>query len=156
MPTRLVSGNRIGRQGCLRIGCSATVFSPERDKVLLTRRTDNNLWCLPGGAMEAGESAEETCIREVLEETGLNGRVTRLIGIYSSPDWLVEYPDGKRVQIIAICFEVEVTGGQLTINNEANEFGYFSLEELDNLDLMMHHRQRIADAFSEQCEAFIR
>jgi 8-oxo-dGTP pyrophosphatase MutT (NUDIX family) len=47
------------------------VFDEERTKVLLTRRTDNGRWCLPGGGIDSGESAAEACEREALEETGL-------------------------------------------------------------------------------------
>ena len=47
---------------------SAVIFGKESERVLLTRRTDNGLWCLPGGGMDAGESATEACVREVFEE----------------------------------------------------------------------------------------
>lgn len=156
MPTRIIQGDRVGKGGKLRCGCSATIFDPTRKKILLTRRTDNGLWCLPGGGVDPGEAVAETVVREVLEETGLRGRVVRLIGVYSSPDWLVEYPDGNRVQIIALNFEFEATGGKLGVSREVSEFGYFSLEEIDQIELMINHYQRIKDAFCEQREAFIR
>jgi len=54
--TQVLYGERLGKNGELRIGCSATVFDERRQKVLLTRRRDNGLWCLPGGYMESGES----------------------------------------------------------------------------------------------------
>ena len=41
-------------------------------KVLLTQRTDNGRWCLPGGRLDPGESVEECCVREVLEEDRLD------------------------------------------------------------------------------------
>lgn len=156
MPTRVIEGKRIGKQGRIRTGCSAAIFNPSRQKILLTRRTDNGLWCLPGGKIEPGENVEEACIREVLEETGLCVRISRLIGVYSSPDWLVEYPDGNRVQIVALSFEAVPDGGSLMVSNEVNEFGYFSLPEIENLDLMRNHHQRVLDAFAQQGQAFIR
>lgn len=152
----MIFGERIGKQGRLRVGCSAVVFDRERTKILLTRRTDNHLWCLPGGGMLSGESAAETCVREVFEETGLKVQVVRLIGVYSSPDWLVRYPDGNQVQIVAMSFEAEAVEGEMTPTSEVSEFGFFSAEEIEHLDLMENHHQRLVDAFSGQKEAFIR
>ena len=54
--TQVLYGERIGKQGKIRLGCSAAIFD-ERGRILLTRRADNNQWCLPGGGMEPGESA---------------------------------------------------------------------------------------------------
>jgi ADP-ribose pyrophosphatase YjhB (NUDIX family) len=156
MPTRLIQGERIGKQGRIRFGCSGTLFDKDREKVLLTRRTDNGLWCLPGGKLDPGESAAEACAREMFEETGLQVHVTHLIGIYSSPDWLVEYPDGNRVQIVAVNFEVEIEAGDLKVTSEVSQFGYFSLDEIKDLELMNNHRQRVEDAFAGKGEAFIR
>ena len=89
--TQVLYGDRLGKEGQLRTGCSAVIFNEDRSKALLTRRTDNGLWCIPGGGMEAGESAAETCIREVWEETGLYVEVKRLVGVYSNPHQLVIY-----------------------------------------------------------------
>ena len=84
--TKILYGTRLGKNGELRVGCSATIFDKSHQKVLLTRRLDNGLWCLPGGHMESGESVEECCMREVFEETGLQVRVKRLPGVYSDPN----------------------------------------------------------------------
>jgi len=109
--TQVLYGDRLGKEGRLRTGCSAVIFNETRTKVLLTRRTDNGLWCVPGGGMESGESAAEACIREVWEETGLNVRVKRLIGVYSNPNQLVVYADGNKAQMVVMSFEVEVMSG---------------------------------------------
>ena len=108
--TKLIQGDRVGKQATLRPGASAIIFDDARQKVLLTRRADNGRWCLPGGGMDPGESVEEACIREVLEETGLEARVTKLVGVYTSPDIVIEYADGNRIQPVAFSFEAEVTG----------------------------------------------
>lgn len=55
----------------------------EEGEVLLQKRGDRNAWGFPGGAMELGESAEETAIREIYEETGLMVTVEHLIGVYT-------------------------------------------------------------------------
>src|SRR6185295_19765609 len=116
--TQVLYGDRLGREGQLRTGCSAVIFDETRTKALLTRRTDNGLWCLPGGAMEPGESAAEACAREVWEETGLQVDVLRLVGVYSDPHRLVVYPDGHKVHIVALSFEAKITGGELGLSNE--------------------------------------
>lgn len=153
---KILTGDRVGKAGVLRVGCSAVIFDARREKILLTRRTDNGQWCLPSGGMDAGESASEACIREVLEETGLDVGVKRLIGIYTTPHQLLEYPDGNRVQLVALCFEAEVTGGELRLSDETTAFGYFSREDIQQLDMLLNHLPRIEDAFSGQPESFIR
>src|SRR5687768_9481210 len=105
--TQVIYGPRLGKEGKIRFGCSAIIFDEARTKVLLTRRADNGLWCAPGGGMEPGESAVEACEREVLEETSVTVRVKRLVGVYSNPDQLVIYPEGTKVQIVALSFEAE-------------------------------------------------
>jgi ADP-ribose pyrophosphatase YjhB (NUDIX family) len=154
--TKIVEGERIGRQATLLVGCSAIIFDTLREKILLTRRADNGRWCLPGGHMEAGESAAEACVREVWEETGLRVRAARLIGVYTNPHRLLEYADGNRYHLVSLSFEVEVTGGELRLSDETTAFGYFTPREIEEIDLMSHHRERIADALVGKAEAFVR
>jgi 8-oxo-dGTP pyrophosphatase MutT (NUDIX family) len=153
---KLIQGECIGRQARLMIGCSAVIFDEKREKILLTRRTDNSRWCLPGGRMEAGESLIETCIREVEEETGLKIRVGKLIGVYSTPHRIIEYADGNQWQLVAHNFEAKVIGGELTLSDETTGFGYFSPTEIEAIDLMEHHRERIADALAGREGTFVR
>ena len=144
--TQVLYGERLGRQGKLRIGCSATIFDEKREKVLLTQRTDNGTWCLPGGGMESGESAAEACEREVWEETGLKVRVRRLIGVYSNPEQLVIYPDGNKVFMVVMSFEAEIIGGELGLSDETTAFGYFSLQEMESMPIHGLHKNRVEDA----------
>jgi ADP-ribose pyrophosphatase YjhB (NUDIX family) len=146
----------LGKEGTIRLGCTGVIFDAKRERVLLTRRSDNGEWCLPGGAMDPGESAEEACIRELWEETGLKTRVVRLIGVYSNPDQLVIYPDGNKRQIVALSFEAEVIGGKLGLSSETTEAGYFTLAEMKEMHLIGQHRQRVEDAFMGRQEAFIK
>ena len=153
---KIVTGDRVGRDGKLRVGCSAVIFDTERKKILLTRREDNGQWCLPSGGMESGESANEACVREVLEETGLVVTVKRLVGIYTTPHELIEYRDGNKFQLVGLCFEAEVNGGKLGLSVETTEYGYFNSEEIERIDVVLNHRQRIVDAFIQHTSAFVR
>jgi 8-oxo-dGTP pyrophosphatase MutT (NUDIX family) len=153
---KLIQGDRAGKNAVLRPGASAIIFDDAREKVLLTRRADNGRWCLPGGGMDPGESAEETCVREALEETGLHVAVTRLVGIYTSPNLVVEYADGNVFQPVAFSFEAKIIGGELQLSDETTEFGYFAVDALDSVDLMEVHQQRIVDAHLGQEAAFYR
>jgi len=153
--TQVLYGERLGKEGKLRVGCSAVLFDAKREKALLTRRADNGRWCVPGGGLEAGESVEEACIREVWEETGLRVRVTRLIGVYSDPNQLVIYSDGNKAFFVVLSFEVEVTGGELGLSDETTEYGWFSLAEMDSMPMHGRHKDRVMDALLGQAEALI-
>jgi 8-oxo-dGTP pyrophosphatase MutT (NUDIX family) len=152
---KMINGERIARQAAIRTGCSAVIFDAQH-RVLLTRRSDNGKWCIPGGGMDPGESAEETCVREVLEETGLQVRVLRLVGIYSDPNFLIQYADGNRFQVVAMCFEAEVIGGTPGLSDETTDIGYFSEQEIKALDIHPFQLQRVMDAFAFQERAYIR
>ena len=153
---KIITGSRVGRNGTIRGGCSVVIFDKDREKILLTRREDNNQWCLPSGGMEPGESASEACIREVEEETGLQVAIKRLIGVYTTPHELVVYRDGNKIQLVALCFEAEIVEGELRLSRETTEYGYFSYPEVQELDLLLNHAQRITDAYSGIMTTFMR
>jgi ADP-ribose pyrophosphatase YjhB (NUDIX family) len=153
---RYYEGDRIGRKGRLILGCSATLFDEQSDKVLLTRRADNERWCLPGGQVEAGESVAETCVREMWEETGLHVQVVRLLGVYSSPHRLLEYADGNRYHLVSLNFEVARLGGELQLSNETTAYGYFSREEIAGMDIIEPHTERMQDIWDSDNGPFIR
>lgn len=153
--SRYVYGERVAKTAQIKVGASAVIYDESGEKVLLTRRSDNGRWCLPSGGMDAGESIVETCVREVREETGLEVRVTRLVGIYSTPHRISTYKDGNRWQVVGVSFEAEITGGALGLSDETTEIGFFSWAEMAELDLLEPHRERIADALKQQTAAFI-
>jgi len=153
--TQVLYGDRLGKQGKIRLGCSAAIFD-EHGRILLTKRTDNGQWCLPSGGAEPGESVAEACIREVWEETGLSVKVRRLVGVYSHPDQLTVYSETDKFQIIALHFEAEIIGGEPGISDETSAIGYFTMEEIDGLEMLGRHKERIIDTLANQADSFIR
>ncbi len=144
--TQVLYGPRLGKEGVLRLGCSAIIFDAKREKVLLTQRADNGRWCLPGGQVESGESVAEACEREVWEETGLKVRVTRLVGVYSNPDQLVIYKDGNKAFFVVLSFEAEILEGELGLSNETTDYGYFTMQEMESMPMHGQHKDRVEDA----------
>src|SRR5688572_21797358 len=132
----ILTGERVGKGGTLNAGSNAVIFDKSLNKVFLMRRNDNGMWSLPGGQMQPGESASECCLREVYEETHLSVRVLRLIGIYTSPNYLLVYERGDRVQPLTFCFEAEITFGDFKATSESIEAGYFSQEEISAMNVL--------------------
>jgi ADP-ribose pyrophosphatase YjhB (NUDIX family) len=112
----------------------ALVFIQEKDTILLVKQSyGNQYWSLPGGVVESGESIDQAAIREFWEETSLDIRVKRPVGLYSIP----------ATNSLAITFEGEIIGGSLAPNHEVCECQYF---QLDNLPYAREHlRQRVDD-----------
>ena len=70
------------------IPATCLVVVDARDRVLLVKRSvepKTGYWCLPGGFLEVHETPEEGALRELLEETGLLGKITRLLGVTTTP-----------------------------------------------------------------------
>lgn len=126
-----------------RVGANAVIFD-EQGRVLLTKRQDNGLWCLPGGHMDLGETIQETVIRETEEETGLKVVVERLVGIYSMPYPGYVYKNPKK-QILVVTFICRPIGGSLRLTDETSDVRYFALDGLP-ADMLPGHERRIKDA----------
>ena len=152
----VIAGERVGKQGRLTVGCSASIFHRDRQKMLLTQRVDNGQWCVPGGFMEPGESMTEACAREVLEETGLHTQVVRLIGVYTNPHLLLTYPDGNAWQMVVLHFEAEPINGMLGTSDETMASAYFARAEIDQLEMSRLDRLRVLDAFDSGTMTIVR
>jgi ADP-ribose pyrophosphatase YjhB (NUDIX family) len=115
-------------------------------RILLERRSDNGMWGLPGGAIEAGESVRQATLREVQEETGLKIRITGLLGVYSDPvGRIVTYPDnGDVAQLVDIVLTAKIVSGKLTLSQESLELKFFPPDSLPP-EIVPPARQPIQD-----------
>jgi ADP-ribose pyrophosphatase YjhB (NUDIX family) len=65
---------------------SASVMVRDKaGRLLLLQRPDNDLWTIPTGAVNRGETVAEAAVRECREETGLQVEITGLVGVFSTP-----------------------------------------------------------------------
>ncbi len=110
------------------------VAKNREDKILITKRNLKpgiNKWALPGGFIESGESPEIACLRELEKETGLKGKIKRLIGIYVQKTR--EYGS-----VLVIGYEVSVFKNYLSLNNELKDAKFFSKETLPHIPFSSH------------------
>ncbi|MGH9117245.1 MAG: NUDIX hydrolase [Acidimicrobiales bacterium] len=112
-------------------------------ELLLIHKSDNNLWALPGGGHDAGESITDTVVREVKEETGIDVEVIDLVGIYTDPRHVMAYDDGEVRQQFSLCFHARPIGGSIHTSAESKEVRWVRIEELDQLDIHPSMRLRI-------------
>ncbi|WLD93001.1 NUDIX hydrolase [Alkalihalobacillus sp. AL-G] len=120
---------KIGSDTLLTVGCGA-IIEDQSGHILLQRRTDYDIWGIPGGILELGETFEETVKREVFEETNLTINNIRLFGIYSGDQGYAQYANGDKVFSVQIIFHVEDYEGTVISNNESRELKFLHKLEL--------------------------
>jgi 8-oxo-dGTP pyrophosphatase MutT (NUDIX family) len=113
-----------------------TIVRNRAGDVLLIRRTDNDNWSLPGGAMDLGESLGEAAIRETLEETGIQVRLTGVSGIYTNPNHVLEYTSNGEVrQEFSVVFTAEPLSGEPTPSSESSHVEWVPPAETAGLSM---------------------
>jgi 8-oxo-dGTP pyrophosphatase MutT (NUDIX family) len=112
-------------------GVVMIVFDDE-GRILLGRRTDTGRWALPSGILDPGEQPAAGAAREVLEETGVEVAVERLLSVEAWEPSVC--PNGDRVQYLAMTYLCRAVGGQARVNDdESTEVGWFAVDELPQL-----------------------
>ncbi|HNR64947.1 MAG TPA: NUDIX hydrolase [Atribacterota bacterium] len=104
----------------------AVVTCNEKGQLLLVKRKEEpgkGFWSLPGGFMDDGESAIQAALRELQEETGLQGIVKRFIKIFNQNSDTYGH-------VIIITYEVGIIGGQLKAGDDAENACFFDIEDL--------------------------
>lgn len=124
----------IGHDPLIGIGATTLVFNKDNE-LLLNLRTDTNSWGIPGGSMELHETIEETAVRELKEEAGINAERLILLSVLSGEDYYFEYPNGDKLWTVIVLFKVENYIGKIKVSdNESKQLKFFPLDNLPNLE----------------------
>lgn len=140
--------SKVGNFPLIMVGASMLALN-SKGELLMMRRTDNNCWGIPGGAMEPGEHIEETARRETREETGLKVGKMQLFEVFSGPELYYRYPTGDEVYNVSVVYISNDLSGSVMIDpREHSEMDYFPLDNLP--ELTSPPIQPILQAFREK------
>ena len=122
---------------------SSIVINEKREVLLVKRKNDpyRDMWCLPIGFAEAGEEVHEAALRELKEESGVEGEIVRLIDV----DTVENYYYGS---LAIVTYEVKATGGKVSPGDDASDAGYFPLDSIP--ELAWSSNRKAIDIFIEQ------
>jgi ADP-ribose pyrophosphatase YjhB (NUDIX family) len=114
--------------------------------ILMIRRTDNDNWAVPGGAIDLGESVGQAAVRETREESGIECEITGIVGIYSDPKHVILYTsNGEARQEFSIVLTARPLSGQPTPSSESSEVRWVSESEVPDYTMDRSMRIRIND-----------
>lgn len=108
-----------------KVGCSVAAFDGA-GRVALIKRADNGRWALPGGYAEVGTPPSANAIRELHEETGFDGELERLVGVYDNR----HFQSTSAYQFYICCFRARIVGGEATPSAETVEVVLAEPEDL--------------------------
>ena len=126
------------------IGLTADVVILHNGGVVLVKRKHEPFkdhYALPGGFVEYGERIEEAAVREAKEETGLDVKLLRLVGVYSDPK---RDPRGHTVTVAFLA----VGFGELKAGDDAKEAAVIPIDEIKRMPLAFDHSRIIEDALN--------
>lgn len=113
--------------------------------VLLIRRTDNDNWAVPGGAIDLGESIPGAAVRETFEETGISCTITGIVGTYSDPKHVILYTsDGEVREEFSIVLTAQAVSGELTPSDESREVRWVPRTDVESYHMDRSMRLRIS------------
>ncbi len=115
---------------------SAEAVVVQNNQLLLVHRSDDNLWALPGGITDPGETLAESAQRELWEEAGIVGRTRQLLGIFDSRLW----HSNKRIHFYHAVFLIESANKKPSPSSEVLAAQYFAEDELPPLSPGHHLR----------------
>ena len=121
----------VGHKPLMVTAAMCIIYNEAENKILLEKRTDNGMWCVPGGAIELGETLEEALRREVKEETSLDIFNPRLFDVRANVHMV--YPNQDEVYYTDVVYVITEYEGELKPDAESKELRWVSLDELPKI-----------------------
>ncbi len=116
------------------------VILKDNQILLIKRKNDpyKDKWAIPGGFVEYGEKTEDAVLREVKEETGLEAKISDLVGVYCNPK------RDPRKHVVSITYLLKDISGTEKGGDDAKEAKWWNINELP--ELAFDHKYIINDA----------
>lgn len=126
-----------------KVDVRAAVF--RHDQLLLVQERVDQLWCLPGGWADVGDSPAEMAVRETKEESGLEVRPLKIIGLYDANRSGTPLEFYHAYKVVFLC---ELLGGGLQPSNETLDARFFGDDEIPELSSQRTNHRHLADAWA--------
>ena len=121
----------------------------DRQRVLLVRHVEGNLWTTPGGMIEPYEIPADAAVREMWEETGLYVKLTRIIGVFGGSEFSGTYSNGDQTAWVSTVFGAQlISGSPRPDGEETLEVRYFDRTDLTGLRCKPHIRHYLDAAYA--------
>ena len=132
------------------IPATCSVLIDDNEQILLVKRNIEpkiGMWCLPGGFMELDESPEEAALRELKEETGLDGQIEQLLGVTTNKS-------AQYTTVLMMGFLIKKYSGKLIAGDDASEVKFFNYKDLPEIAFESHRSYIRIYYYSLQTETF--
>lgn len=139
---------KVGHAPLMAPAAMAIIYDEEKKAILLERRTDNGMWCIPGGALELGEDFIDGLKREVKEETNLDINNPELYSIRSGIHMV--YPNGDEMYYTDAVYIVKDFSGELESDSESDRLSWI---DIDNLPDIMPTQAEYVQGFVKKIKA---
>jgi 8-oxo-dGTP pyrophosphatase MutT (NUDIX family) len=112
------------------------VVTNDAGDLLMIRRSDNDNWAVPGGAIDLGESLPQAAVRETLEETGITCEITGIVGTYTDPKHVILYiSNGEARQEFSIVLTAHAVSGEPTPSSESTEVRWVPRDKVEAMSM---------------------
>ncbi len=138
----------IGHKRMLTVGLCCLILN-EKNQLLLEKRTDNGLYCIPGGSLDFDETVIEGVKREVREETGILLKEVSLFMIQSGNKMQLSYPNGDVTDYMDLCFIARVDSQDIDLNKEHDDesslIAFYDLDKLPKEEELLRGTKAMLD-----------
>jgi 8-oxo-dGTP diphosphatase len=133
--------NKMESRGSPRLAVDIITENQEKKILLVERKNEpfRGYKVIPGGFVEAGERVEDSALRELKEETGINARLISILGVYSDPK------RDPRGHVVSTVFVAEYLSGTAKGSDDASDAAWYDIEKIANYKLGFDHEKIISD-----------
>ncbi len=130
------------------LGANAIIVC--KDRLLLEKRRDSDLWGLVGGGVKKNETELQAMVREIREELGIRIPPERFekLRVYGEPGRIAAYCDGSIWRMVIVVYKLELTEEpDMVISGESRDLRFFTRKEVRKLPIVVTHSDIVEDWF---------